>query len=221
MKKIISFSLWGNNPKYTKGALKNIECRNFYLPEWTCRFYVHTSVPKHVKEEIRNLENCEVIEKSGQAAKEKMDNPGWFWRFEVLNENDIDRFIVRDTDSRIDDRDVSCILDWERSKKSFHIIRDHDEHNTKIMAGMWGATNEFIKSINYNNLLKEFENLDYVNGYGTDQEFLARMIYPKAKNKAYIHDNWDRFRENAHKIPHISIRNQFVGQPFDENENPL
>ncbi|MFW6281310.1 MAG: hypothetical protein ACOC1O_00770 [bacterium] len=221
MKEVISFSLWGDNPKYTIGALKNIECRDYYLPNWICRFYVHTSVPDDIIKEIKNKNNCEIIEKTEQPSKQKMDNPGMFWRFEVLNESDIDRFIIRDTDSRITDRDVSCILDWERTNKPFHIIRDHRFHNTKIMGGMWGATNEFIRRINYNKLLKKFKNLNYTNLYATDQEFLARMIYPLIKNEAYIHDNWDRFREGAHKIPHFSTKNQFVGQPFDENNNPL
>ena len=31
MNKIISYSLWGNSPKYTQGAIKNIELTKIFL----------------------------------------------------------------------------------------------------------------------------------------------------------------------------------------------
>ena len=32
--KIISFSLYGDNPKYTEGAIRNAEIANEYWPGW-------------------------------------------------------------------------------------------------------------------------------------------------------------------------------------------
>ena len=40
MKKIISFCLWGDDPKYTKGAIENADIATELYPSWTCRYYV-------------------------------------------------------------------------------------------------------------------------------------------------------------------------------------
>jgi len=34
MKKIISFSLWGDNPVYTQGAIRNAELAKEIYPDW-------------------------------------------------------------------------------------------------------------------------------------------------------------------------------------------
>ena len=39
-KKVISFSLWGNNPIYTVGAIRNAELAQLIYPEWVCRYYI-------------------------------------------------------------------------------------------------------------------------------------------------------------------------------------
>src|SRR5271157_6145717 len=179
MYKIISFSLWGNNPKYLQGALENIKLQRIYYKDWICRFYVHENVPAWFKNELMD-ENCQIYYTNGPLG-EHMNRPGMFWRFEVLKDKNIERFIVRDCDSRITQREKNCIIDWEKSNKEFHIIRDHPQHSTRIMGGMWGATNVFIQRINYDELIEQFDKMQYNNMYATDQEFLARCIYPLIK----------------------------------------
>jgi hypothetical protein len=213
-KKVISFSLWGDNPKYTKGAEENIRCRNEMLPGWTCRFYVHDTVPNTIVARLEAYEDVEVIRRTGDLGRH-MDRPGMFWRFEVMEDPEVDRFIVRDADSRIHQRDANCIRDWVASKRPFHIIRDHRQHTARIMGGMWGATREFARSVDYRKLLKDFENSTYTNMLATDQEFLGRHVYPLAVDRALIHDNWDRFGEGAVKIPHLGGDGTFVGQPVE------
>ena len=44
MKKIISFSLWGDSLKYLKGALENVKCQQQLFPGWICRFYCHSHI---------------------------------------------------------------------------------------------------------------------------------------------------------------------------------
>lgn len=216
MKKIISFSLWGDGFKYLYGAVDNIKIQKELFPDWTCRFYVHTSVPTHICDKIKE-EGCEIILKTENPVVKHMDMPGMFWRFEVLKDKDVESFIVRDTDGRLTQREKNCILDWEKSGKEFHIIRDHHQHNTKIMGGMWGATKEFINRIDYNDLLMQFMNLKYVNVYATDQEFLARMIYPLVKDTACIHDDWSRYSDekNVRKIPHLRTNGEYIGKPIE------
>ena len=42
-KKVISFSLWGNEPRYCMGAIKNAKIAQKIFKDWTCRFYVSNS----------------------------------------------------------------------------------------------------------------------------------------------------------------------------------
>jgi hypothetical protein len=165
------------------------------------------------------LTGAEIVIKSKEPEIKQMYTPGiflgMFWRFEVLKDKDVERFIVRDTDGRLTQREVNCVKDWERSGKEFHIIRDHAMHGTKIMGGMWGATKKFADKINYDDLINQFNQLTYNNMYATDQEFLARMIYPLVKDTACIHDDWDRYKEGAKKIPHIRNGNEYIGQPIE------
>jgi len=214
MKKIISFSLWGDNPKYLQGAIENLRLQKMLYSSWTCRFYCHDKVNIGIINELQS-NGAEIVIKTENPFNRPMDAPGMFWRFEVLKDLDVDRFIVRDTDGRLTQREVNCVKDWEKSQKDFHIIRDHAQHSTKIMGGIWGATNTFIKRINYDDLLNSFNKLQYNNIYATDQEFLARIIYPLIKDTACIHDDWDRYKEGARKIPHLKINDEYIGQPIE------
>ena len=45
MKKVISFSLWGPDPKYAIGAIKNAELALKYYPDWICRYHIGSSTP--------------------------------------------------------------------------------------------------------------------------------------------------------------------------------
>ena len=215
MKNIISFSLWGDSPKYLIGAVENIKLQKQLFPDWKCRFYCHSYV-ELVWINILYKEGAEVVLKDEDPVIKRMDAPGMFWRFEVLNDKTIDRCIVRDTDGRLSQREKNCIKDWEKSGCEFHIIRDHVKHGTRIMGGMWGATRHFIERIDYVDLLKQFSCLSYNNIYATDQEFLARMIYPLVKETACIHDDHGHYRDekNVRKIPHLREGSHFIGEPI-------
>lgn len=213
MKKIISFSLWGDNPKYIGGAIENLLIARKFYPGWTCRFYCHDSVPRNNNQILDDM-GAEVVNKSGDLGID-MDRPGMFWRFEVLKDPEVERFIVRDADSRLSLRERNCVSDWIRSKKNFHIIRDHVMHGTRIMGGMWGATRAFAETIDYDMLVADFERTKGKSVYGTDQDFLAQYIYPLLGNDKLVHDDWDRFKEGARKIPHIAELGEYIGKPVE------
>ena len=69
-KRVISFSLWGNNPKYIHGAVINSRLVKEIYPGWEAWFYVGKSVDDNVKEELIR-QGSKVIE---------MDEEGdWDW----------------------------------------------------------------------------------------------------------------------------------------------
>lgn len=205
MKKIISFSLWGENPKYTIGALRNAELANDIYPDWVCRFYIGKSVPKNIIDELNKMKNTEII-----FMDEQGDWTGMFWRFYACEDSDV--MISRDTDSRLSMREKYAVDEWLNSDKDFHIMRDHPYHRTEILGGMWGCRNGILKDIK--NLINEYSKGDF---WQIDQNFLREKIYPIIKNNSLIHDSFLSFEKQKKQFPTERINTEFVGDVFDEN----
>lgn len=207
MKKVISFSLWGKEPKYTVGAIKNAELVNKIYPTWIGRFYVGQSVPNDILSEISNIPNTEIVKMD-----ENGDWTGMFWRFLSCEDSDI--MLSRDTDSRLNLREKSAVDEWLNSDKNFHIMRDHPWHNIQILGGMWGCRNGILKGITKK--IKEYNKGDY---YQVDQYFLRDVIYPDVVNNSFIHDSFIKLETFSHKFPTERIDKEFVGDVFDEFDN--
>ena len=207
MKKIISFSLWGTNPIYNIGAIKNSELAKTIYPDWVCRYYVGKSVPTEIIEKLNSFDNTEIILMDTDG-----DWTGMFWRFYPSSEDDVDVVIVRDCDSRLNEREKNAVDEWLESDKGFHIMRDHPYHGTKILGGMWGSKKGTITEMKP--LIDE-----YVKGnfWQVDQFFLRDIIYPLIKNNCTVHDE---FFDNK-PFPSKRERNRFVGQAFNENDDML
>jgi len=210
MKKLITFCLWGNNPKYTEGAIKNADLLKTIFPGWIARFYCGTSVPKDIVKYLENKENCEVI---------MMDEPGdWrgmFWRFYPASEEDVDVMISRDTDSRINMREKYAVDEWLASDKSFHIMRDHPWHGTQILGGMWGVRGDILKDMK--ELIEKYVKGDF---WQVDQNFLKEHIYKRIKDDCFVHDSYHNYETFKKPFPVKRVGQEFVGEAFDEYDNP-
>jgi len=132
MLKVISFSLWGNNPKYTVGAIRNAELALNIYPDWKCKFFIGKCVPKSIIEQLYSYPNTLFSLKPTIG-----DWTSMFWRFETSYDTNIDISIFRDTDSRINMRERYAVEDWLDTDKTFHIMRDHPHHGFPILGGMW------------------------------------------------------------------------------------
>jgi len=206
MKKIISFSLWGNNPKYTIGAIKNAELTPLIYPEWVSRFYCGKSVPVEIIEKLKSLPQTEVIMMEVDG-----DWTGMFWRFYACKDSDI--MISRDVDSRLGNREKLAVDEWLKSDKDFHIMRDHPHHATEILGGMWGCRNGILNDI-------ESEIIKYNKGnfWQVDQNFLKEKIYPKILKNCFVHDSFFKIEVNSKQFPSERINKEFVGDVFDKND---
>jgi len=173
MKKIISFSLWGNNPIYTIGAIFNAKLAQEIYPDWICRFYIHrSSIPSNILEELQKRTNVELID-----MPEDIGWSGMLWRFYPATEKDVSIMISRDCDSRLSIREKACIDSWISMKdRNVMTIRDTCVHQSQIMGGMWGVKNHFLHFIKpyLDSLIKKTK---YTASKGIDQEFLNSFIY--------------------------------------------
>lgn len=194
MKKIITYSLWGNNQFYTVNGIYNTTLAEKYFPDWICRFYVAPTVPKGILEDLSSRSNVELIYMN----KDESWN-GMFWRFYAASDPSVDIMISRDTDSHLDERDKATVDEWLNSDKNFHIIRDNRAHCTRIMGGMWGARNGVISNIK--DMIDQYHIKESNNRKNIDQEFLAQKVYPLVKNKAFIHSCIDFYGDRTKDLP--------------------
>ncbi len=196
MKKIISFSLWGENMMYWDGALKNIQLAKVLYPDWVCRFYVDAASSPELIKTIGQAD-CEMIL---MESSEEFD--GLFWRFYAADDADI--MICRDADSRLSKREVDAVNQWLDTDSLFHIMRDHPQHSALIMGGMWGCRNiDGIKE-----LVDTYPNKSFK---GSDQLFLAQVIYSQIKEHALIHDSYNHFGDGD-DFPTGRVGDDFVGR---------
>jgi hypothetical protein len=203
MKKVISFSLWGDNPKYTIGAISNAKLAKVHYPGWEARFYCGMSVPQMIIDSLSN-EGATIVK-----MQEQGDWRGMFWRFLPASEPDVLAMISRDTDSRLSARETEAVNVWLSTNKSFHIMRDHPAHGVPMLGGMWGVRGGIVKNIS--GTIEKYAGGDF---WQVDQNFLKQEIYPLAIGDACVHDD---FFEHQN-FPTARIDNEFVGDVFDENE---
>ena len=204
MKKVISFSLWGNNLKYTIGAVKNAELALKIYPDWVCRYYVGKTTPVDIIEKLILFENTEI-----KIMNDSGNWSGMFWRFYAAVDPEVDVMISRDTDSRLSEREKAAVDDWMNSGKGFHIMRDHPYHRTEILGGMFG-----IKKNTINNLYDLLENYNKGDFWQADQNFLREKVYPLIYNNSKVHDP---FFENK-PFPTNRKNYEFIGEVYDEND---
>lgn len=222
-KKIISFCIYGNNPKYVNAALKNIKLQEQYYPDWICRFYVDKNIDETVLKELKETPSEVIIKEPVKG------HLGMLNRFEPLKDKTIDRFIVRDTDSRLNIREAEAVNEWIESGKEFHIIRDHIQHRAPIVGGLWGASYKFINKIadKYDHMIKQYlDSLDplrifsHPRGpyFNTDQPFLWKYIWPMIINThiAHIKNIPElKFTGNEKILKYELPDNSFCGQDLE------
>lgn len=204
MKKIIAYSLWGDNPKYTEGAVINAKQAKELYPGWIARFYCGESVPEGIRTRLRQA-GAEVLTVPGIN-----DNRGKFWRFWALEDSSAERILLRDTDSRLTRRERAAVAEWERSGLAGHIMRDHPYHSMPVMGGMWGCTGNIFQDIKA--CITAFSPVD---AYDQDQIFLEKFIYPRLLAKGCcIHDAFFRYERTALPFPTPRKNFEFVGEAF-------
>jgi len=211
-KRVISFALWGSNPKYGDGALANAELAREIYPGWTCRFYIDKkTTPPLYWHTLRSMDHVEVVEMPE-------DFEGWkgmFARFLPADEEDVEMFISRDCDSRLTQREADAVQQWAEGPWLLHVMRDHPFHTVPILGGMWGAKRGADLQI-----AEAMDKWNKEDRWQTDQEFLAHKIWPKHYFKSIVHDDWNRFQ-----LPGLETRafptprngKDFVGAIIDFN----
>ncbi len=185
-KNIISFSLFGDNPKYCENAIVNAELASTIYPSWLCRFYCDTQVPKYIIARLQ-AHKAQIILKPTLKNRSDM----LLWRFLVMGDRSVDRYIVRDCDAVINSKESRAVEAWIASDKRFHIMRDFYTHTDLILAGMFGGTTDIFPNIK--NMISQFNHSKQRNRSHQDQLFLREYVWETIKDDCLIHDSYFRY----------------------------
>ena len=219
MKKIISFSLYGNKPNFQVGAVVNVlEAKRLY-PDWKCRFY--TTDDEGICKQLEYL-GAEIV---------RMDD--WpegqmFWRFLAVDDADV--CLSRDTDSVVNEREAGAVNEWLELDYQWHAMHDHKNHRRfSIMGGMWGCKHYGDKVpeslVQQDAYIFDFHNdktmKQHIEGWlsegrttvgrNWDQKFLGYLYEKKAQTNIMWHGAWAN--SNGNPFPdHVPCRyGNFVG----------
>ena len=191
---IIAFSLFGNLARYCETSLINVDLVTEIYPEWTCRFYVNDTVTDLVKQRLKDkgAEVIEVTEAQNQLS-------GLFWRFLVMDDPKVKRFLIRDADSLVSYREKAAVDEWLRSDKWFHTMHDFYTHTELVLAGMWGGCRGVFQNVE--KLIHDFIATGrFLNQRVMDQHFLRYSIWPTLNQSVMIHDS-QQFDEKGIAFP--------------------
>jgi len=205
--KLVSFSLWGDAPKYVQGAIRNAELAPSVYAGWTCRFYCGASVPGSALDRLAGFPHVQIVRRPAPG-----DWTSMFWRFEAAADPDADAIVVRDTDSRLNAREGAAVDAWLASGADAHVMRDHPQHDAPMLGGLWGVRRGVLPAIGP--AIQAYPRGDH---WQIDQEFLAAVIAPRLRPRWLEHDEYFAGRP----FPTPRRWREFVGQPFDERDRPL
>lgn len=224
MKKLVSFSLYGDLNCYFQGAIENLKIKNDFYHDWTYRFYVENTISEGYINKILSFPNTQVIKKTNSNHHMNM-----FWRFEPLDENEFDLFIVRDLDSRPTKREIDAVNEWIDSEFSFHIIRDNKVHTSNIMGGTWGAKSKFKpnfseilkKWITKNpNIVEQHKNHKRGQYFGLDQRFMSDAIWKLIKEDHMCHiEDYENLKKTGNEKILPPSDGDFIGRSYLKNLN--
>lgn len=222
MKKVLSFCLYGDQPMYCEGAVKNSKLAKEIYKDYECIIHVPKGMYKQeflnrLKDNNATVEECEPL-------------PGHMptmWRFLPCVDRGTDLVVMRDCDARLTQREYNAVEDFINTDFYVQSIKDHDAHfNNDLLAGMIAVKTKNLYPDFYSHWL-HFVNKAYINNYpeyavyggnykGCDQIFLSKTVFVFMKNKivTYADKNGDK------PIGELHDKAMFIGNKFDENDKP-
>ena len=205
---VIAYGLYGSSPKYGDGAIENAKLQPTQFPDWVIRIYHDDTVPQDTLDKLVELgAELRPVDTTGMEG----NIAGMFWRFLVAGDDGVQRYIVRDTDSRLNPREKAAVDEWMASGYSIHSIRDHPNHDRTLNGGLWGGVRGSVKNIQQ--LMRDASR----NGYGADLIFLGDHVWPQIQYDQMAHDSYtcDKF-PNSQPFPTKRPDDfQHVGQVFE------
>jgi len=190
--RLISFSLWGADPLYLRGAVHNIRAAAEYYPGFRVRIY--TDDPDALDEAARSVAVDGACDAQSFAARlrvpiEVIAMPsnvgirGMFWRFLAASDQQSDPILIRDCDSRLNPREAAAVAQWLESGRKFHVMHDHPHHaGWPMLGGMWGVRGGVLTDME-----QRIAAWGLWDAKPDDMRFLAASVWPQAQSDLIHH----------------------------------
>ena len=178
--KVISFSLWGPNPRYLRGALHNCVRAGVVYPGFRCRFYVDASVPADLLDALAAQGAELIVDKGEPSQRRKLTR-----RFLAADDPAVAVYLVRDCDSLLNAREAAAVGEWLDSGKAIHAMRDWWTHTDPMLAGMWGGLGGVLPPLEP--MIEDYK-AGVLETPNWDQWFLRDRIWPGVREVALVHD---------------------------------
>ena len=220
MKKVFSFTLFGDQDRYCKGMVCNVEEIEKRFPDFEIWIHIGDSIPESILNELSKHSSVKLLPTGEIGMINKI------YRYLSIDDPEVELMIVRDADSRVYQRDEQSVREFMNSEKKFQIIRDHRVHAIPILGGLFGIKKGCLE-LSMTALVGFFFNFNVKREdfcYDDDQKFLKTYIYPEVVDNALIQDEYDHHFEppSMHvKISTPRVFPDFIGQIYMFNEDGI
>lgn len=235
--KIISYCLFDYVPLYKKHIEQNLEAAAIIYPDWLTVILIDETVPYYVIKDIH--ENYYNIIFYGNSQGYINQNKWGYslarfcvdFAFKNLSlvpkvsdrfrGQELERYIVRDLDSRLSLKEKYAVDEWEESGRSIHTMRDNIAHDLPMCAGMWGATGKSLSGLEV--CIRKYIEMKGTPYKGMDQEFLREVVWPIYYSDSFAHDSRESSKqfycEYIKDFPEAPIPfGGFIGKDVREEE---
>ncbi|XP_057295755.1 uncharacterized protein LOC130624199 [Hydractinia symbiolongicarpus] len=198
-KLVLSYSIFGKDSARKWGYLigmvaKEAKESNLYH-DWIVRIYHDKALSKeYIKNHTSKFDNLKFFDVSKIPLYGDITSiDGRVWRFFPLADDTVDIVCVRDLDSPILKREEDAVREWLTSGHIMHVMRDHVQHGTVILGGMWGFLNAMNRGLGRKIVDRVLHNAAKRTGSAeaaksSDQTVLARHVWPLVKLDTLQHD---------------------------------
>jgi hypothetical protein len=185
---IISVSLWGDgeSDRFRQGLMEpllhNVSRLNSELPGWVCRVYASEDLPEQVLGELVNA-GCEIY----VMPSPRQGGEGFAWRFLATSERK--PVVIHDADMTFDELNpglFDVVERWLETDKPFLRRRLHavNVFGNPVSGGCWGARpypDGKSPLVDVKDRLSKYS----FEGYGIDEVFLTKEVWPIMKREGY------------------------------------
>ena len=133
---IIAYTLWGDSDRYFIPLMENLRLIKHLYPGWTARIHLDASVPAAQRQDLAQ-NGAQIVE--FQLPPDMPGHRRLLWRFAVLGDPTVRRYLIRDADSLLTVKERVAVDAWLASNFHFHTMRDYFTHTDLLLAGMWGG----------------------------------------------------------------------------------
>ncbi len=180
---VIAYCLWGNEPRYRVPLLENARILPHLFPGWTIRLYHDASMDAAYLSELkaRGVDLRPIALPPNVPPHRRL-----LWRFGVVADPTVRRFLVRDADSLLSVKERVAVDAWLQSEYRFHAMRDWFTHTDLLLAGLWGGVGGILPPVE--TLLSGYTGWRMENDH-VDQDVLAETVWPAIRGDVLIHDS--------------------------------